>query len=166
MNHANAMELIREANPVPNPVTNEGRKPDFLGRIGKLTLGVLAALVLGAGASWAATGQDPYELLVDELIEHNATEAETRTFERAVENAPAGTEAAPPIGIGEVSVPEGPASVTFVEYCESFIGNDKGGAARSPLCAAVLLKEAGLIEGGTYDQAYIEDRYQKLLDTP
>jgi hypothetical protein len=49
----------------------------------------------------------------------------------------------------------------LVRYC---MGLQNGGvdlAERNPQCAALLLKDAGIIQGGVYESDHIEDRYQE-----
>lgn len=158
MNHSTAMDLIREANPVPNPVGMERRHSGNPGRFGKLIVGVLAALVLGAGASWAATG-NPVDLFVSELIENDAPASNIRAHERDEAAAPASVEPTPYVE-GDVTVPPGPLSAALVEYCQGMEESGVKVVEQNPQCAAVLLKNAGLITGDVFERSYIQNRYE------
>jgi hypothetical protein len=160
MNHSHAMELIREANPVPNPAGMERRHSGTPGRIGKLTVAVLAALVLGAGASWAATGEHPVDLLVTELFENEAPATKIEAQERDMAVAPASAETVPVTESNEIRVPAGSPPAVLVEFCQGLEDSGVKVGEQNPQCAAVLLKHAGLITGDVFERSYIQNRYE------
>jgi len=160
MNHSTAMELIREANPVPNPAGMERPREGISGRIGKLVLGVVAALVIGAGAAWAATGQSPIDLFTEELTDQGAPPSFIESVEKDAESAPAGTLPGPVPESDEIHLPQGAVAGSIVEFCKKQADSGTNLAGQNPHCAAVLLKDAGVIQGGVYESDHIENRYE------
>jgi len=71
MNNAKLAARLRAANPV---VLNQGtnsRNRSFLRRLGQSISVILAVLVLGAGVSWAASGENPFASVFSQDLEVN-----------------------------------------------------------------------------------------------
>lgn len=59
MNDAQLNARLRAANPMPGQVPPPASGPSMFRRVGQIVLGVLAALLVGVGVAWAASGTNP-----------------------------------------------------------------------------------------------------------
>lgn len=158
-----AIEILREANPVPGTGRSRSTRRSPLDWLWRGTAVLVAVLVLGAGASWAGSGRDPFDLFLKEMVERGAPESFIHTARRDEAAAPPGTQIGPIIEPDQVHVPSGPVVPKFVNDCWRVVRRGPQAIERDPLCRAVLLKDAGLIEAGVYEDKFIEEKFNQWI---
>lgn len=124
---------------------------------------IIAVLVLGAGASWAATGRDPFDLFIQKMIDRGASDSFIHSARQYEADAPPGTQPGPVIGPDEVHVPAGSVPENFVSSCWRVVHRGEKAIERDPLCRAVLLKDEGQIAAGVYKVEYVEEKFKEWI---
>jgi len=153
-----SMELLRESNPVPRAEEPSFKRRWDSARVRKLVLVLLGIMAIGVGASWAATGKDPIEILISDLKNQGASNSLIDTVRKDADRAPDGTVPGPVIEPDEIHVPAEPPEPAFVSRCKDVLSGDGRGDI---LCMAVLLRDADEILGGVYRKESIEMLYER-----